>query len=280
MQNEEVDLAQLYKSYKNSIIFKKVILFLNFVRSNKFWFILFLICGFSIGYYIKMKSKPIYKSHMLVKSKYLNNNATFELINTLSSLVEEKNNAELNNVGFSDEIVKSIKKIEFIYPNEITDSLLKQEPFKIAVESRKNQLFPSIGDAIYKYLSKNPASLEDENRNKTALVSEISELKRKLVDLDSLQSLIKQYFYSNRKELKGQPMIVDPSSVLRERRETFSRIIELEKKLKDVKNYIVIQKMKPTLNSEPKSNKPIVVLCLVFLILGGLILHLVKRSTN
>jgi hypothetical protein len=280
MQNEEVDLVHFYHSFKQTFVFKKLILFSNFVRSNKYWFILFLIFGVSIGYFIKRTAIPVYKSEMLLKSRYLNNNSTFELVKTLSVLIEENNKAELNNLGFSDEVVKSINKIEFVYPDEITDSLIKQEPFKVVVESNKNQLFPCIGEAIHQYLSKNPASMADENKNKVALVAEISELKKKLVDLDSLQSLIYGYFYSNRKELKSQPMIVDPASVLRERRETFAKLVEMEKNLSDINNYIVIQKMKSKLFPMPKSNKPIIVLSFVFLFAGGLILFVTQKPAT
>jgi hypothetical protein len=278
MQNEEVDLAQLYKSLKQTNFYKRIIRFLTFVRLNKLWFILFLVSGILMGSYSKMKLEPIYKSKMLIKSRYLDNYSTYELIKALNSFIKEKNKAELKNTGFSDEMIESIKKVVFVFPIEISER--KQDPFKIIVESKENRILPLIGEAIYKYLSENPASIFEENKNKIALNTEINELKKKIIDLDSMQSLIYESFNSNTKHFKVQPIFVDPSSVLRERRETFSRIIELEKKLKDVKNYLVIQKMKPTLNSEPKSNKPIVILCLVFLILGGLIINLIKRSTN
>lgn len=279
MQDEEIDLTQLYNSFKQTIVYKKLNLLLSFVRSNIIWFAIFLLSGIALGYYVRMKEVPVYKSEMLLKSKYLNNDSSVELIKSLNILYEENNMIELNNVGFSDELVQSIKKIEFVYPEEITDSLKKVEPFKVVVESEQNQLFSSIEDAIFKYLSNNPASLADENKNKEALIAESTELKKKLADLDRMQSLIYQYFYSNREELKGQPMIVDPASVLKERRETFARITEIEKELKEVNNYEVIQKMTPKLYPEKKSIKPIVVFPLIFIFLGGFILALIKKPT-
>jgi len=280
MKEEEIDLTQIYKSLKQSNVYKKLVLLLNFVWSTKFWFILFLISGISIGYFIKSSSAPAYKSEMIIKSKYLNNYSSFELINSLNTLIIDKNRVELNKIEFSNELVKSINKIEFVYPDEITDSLKKQEPFKVIVESNQNNLLPAIGDAIYNYLSNNPASISNENKSKSALTKEIAELKTKLVDLDSLQALIVDYFYSNRIVLKGQPMIVDPASVLRERRETFSEIVRMEKELNDIGNYIIIQKMTSKFIPEKKSNKPIVICSLLFLLFGGLSLFLFRRPTN
>jgi hypothetical protein len=277
MENEEIDLSQIFNSFKKTIVYKKLNSFIIFVDFNKFWLILFLFLGMTLGYFLKVKEKSIYRSEMLIKSYYLLNNSSAELIKSLNLFIEENNTIELKKIGFSEKLAKSIKKIEFIFPDEILDSLKKVEPFKVVVFSEQANWFPFFEEAIVKYLSNNPASLENEKIKKDALIYELASLKKKKTELEKMRAIIYQYFYANREKLKDQPVIVDPAAVLREQGETILKISEKEKLLKDVNNYKIIQKMPTKKIPEAKSNKPIIFMGLCFLVFGGLVLFFVSK---
>ena len=277
MENEEIDLSQIFNSFKKTIVYKKLNSFIIFVDFNKFWLILFLFLGMTLGYFLNVKEKSIYRSEMLIKSYYLLNNSSAELIKSLNLFIEENNTIELKKIGFSEKLAKSIKKIEFIFPDEILDSLKKVEPFKVVVFSEQANWFPFFEEAIVKYLSNNPASLENEKIKKDALIYELASLKKKKTELEKMRAIIYQYFYANREKLKDQPVIVDPAAVLREQGETILKISEKEKLLKDVNNYKIIQKMPTKKIPEAKSNKPIIFMGLCFLVFGGLVLFFVSK---
>jgi hypothetical protein len=277
MENEEIDLSQIFNSFKKTIVYKKLNSFIIFVDFNKFWLILFLFLGMTLGYFLNVKEKSIYRSEILIKSYYLLNNSSAELIKSLNLFIEENNTIELKKIGFSEKLAKSIKKIEFIFPDEILDSLKKVEPFKVVVFSEQANWFPFFEEAIVKYLSNNPASLENEKIKKDALIYELASLKKKKTELEKMRAIIYQYFYANREKLKDQPVIVDPAAVLREQGETILKISEKEKLLKDVNNYKIIQKMPTKKIPEAKSNKPIIFMGLCFLVFGGLVLFFVSK---
>jgi uncharacterized protein involved in exopolysaccharide biosynthesis len=278
MKEDEIDLIQFYVRFTKSSFSQKIKGAFDFIFSNRFWFLLFLLLGAGYGYYQKTLQHPIYRSEMLIKSKLLNNSSCDQLIKSLETSIGERNIAELKNIGVSDAI-KSIKSIEFIYPTDKDDLLKKTEPFKLVISTDDNSKFEEIEKSIFNYLKNNPYSLADENRSRDVLTKNKVELENKIAELESMEKILLNYIQVESKQLTQS---IDLTSITNEKTQTKLQLINIENQLSNVSNFEILQKITPT-NVGYSSKKPIYVWSFLAFILGGAVLSVFKKtevSTN
>ena len=284
MQEEEIDLIKLFNLLKKSAIYRGMINGIYFIFSNNLWFVLFLVLGGATGYYFESKIIPIYSSEMTINSRALNNTTCEQVLTSLSNIINERNQEELKKVGIPIEISSAIQNIMFVYPYPITDSdtkfdsLRKFEPFKIVVSSPEKNKFSEIELYIINYLKNNNYSLANQNRKTNMLEKQKAELQAEIEAIDSLQIDIIAYLFS--KKLNNYSTMIDPSALIRERTKAKLGLIEIEKELSNIDNFEVLNNMIPRLSPDPTNDKSIPKYGVLFFIVGGILLRLIKKNKS
>ena len=193
------------------------------------------------------------------------------MITGLNSLISEENYANLNKIGFSNELSSTIQSVETI-PSKIKIKNEEQNIFKIVLLSSNTDSLLKIEKALTHYLNNNNYSAKLKKENLIQFNSEKDELIKEVNELDSINTLLKKQLKSDQKLI-----YTSPASISKEKLEANVRIIELDRMIINSDNYHVLTGFTPTKSPEPiKGRYPLKCALLSFL-LGFIILRIFKR---
>lgn len=264
MVEEEVDLKDLYNTFKKTTIYYYLESTVNFVLKNNIWFILFLLIGATYGYYTSSKILPIYKSDMVIDSRHMKNLTSEEIINSLKTIVSQQNTEELNKINFSPKVASKILSIDFVYPKiSLGDSI-----FKIEVVTHDNSSFKDIESNVFNYIQNNAYSSSFKNGKNTFLNRQKTDLLKSIEIIDSL------LINPKKNEIKA----MNSSSLYIEKIRITSELTIIENKLNLVEGINLVRGFTPKLSPEAQKDYSILKFGFLFLIIGGILLRFIKRN--
>jgi hypothetical protein len=275
IKNEEIDLFDLYNAFKKTRFFKGLQNTIDFIFNNNYWFISLLIIGGIGGYFFNNNKTPIYRSEMIADSKLIDNYSCNQIVLALDTLLNDNNYEELKKLGFTKNILREIKRLEFIYPEQGLDSLKMVEPFRIAIYTTNNKNFKVIEKSVISYLNNNSYSLQSQNIKLEQLKEEKSLIHAEIIAIDSMQLLINNYLMSGAKN--NMESSFDPSALIKERKNAKMRLHEIDNNILNINNFVVIKSFTPRTSPEVVNNYYIIKFSFLFFIIGGILLRFIKK---
>ena len=219
---------------------------------------------------------------MTVKSKWVDNRANEDLIQSLAYLISDRNKVELEKIGFSPKDFSHIQNIEFVYPylgndkNQIFDSLRRFEPFRIVVYSNEKNNFKKTEKLILSYLENNRQSVVDKENRANRLKETKKSLLTAINSLNNMEQSVNALFL--RQSQHALSAIIDPAIVIKEKMNAEIELIKIEEELNTLDNYEVLSSMVPRLSPEYRKDHSMVKFSILFLIIGGILLRSIKKK--
>ncbi|PCJ23204.1 MAG: hypothetical protein COA97_12055 [Flavobacteriales bacterium] len=273
MKNEEIDLFDLYSAFKKTRFYSSLNKGILFIFDNNIWFALFLIIGAIGGYFIEKNETPIYRSEMIVDSKFIDNYTCNQIVLSLNTLISDGNFSECEKLGLKKEIYSEIRWFEFLYPEQGADSLKMTEPFRIAINTTNNANFLIIEKSLLTYLISTPYSIKNQTTKLDELLVEKEILSNEITALDSMQLLIN-------KSLKAgllKENAFNPSSLIKEKKNAQLRLSVIEKEILNINNFEVLKSFTPTNTPIIYKNYYLLKLSLLSFVFGFVVLRLFKK---
>jgi len=213
-KSQEIDLLDLLKLTSNGIksffvFLGRAITFLIFFGlQKKYYLMLFVAAGISIGYFLHYLSRPYFSSGMVAQTNGITSSDMIGYINNLHELCLEGNTMALTEeLGLPDTAAKQIKDIQAFFIVDVNkngigdytdfnnDFDLKdttqqrlQDRIHVEVSVYDNLAFTYIRKGLLSYMEKNPFLIQLNQLRINELQELIAQTEYEIAQLDSLQN--------------------------------------------------------------------------------------------
>jgi hypothetical protein len=272
-ENDEIDLTDLYQAFKQTKTHTILSNNISLLLRNSIWVILIVILGGIGGYFLEKSITPIYRSEMIIDSKYLDNYTCNQIISSIDTLIDDNNHIELANEGFDTALSESLKSIQFIYPEQGPDTLKMKEPFRVAAFTTKPNTFSNIESALLQFLFRNKASHKNHISKERLLIAEKALLTTEILSIDSMSNVLEYFIKSNKTSSK----VFDPASLIKEKKNSQLRLKQIEEEMTNISNFVVLKSFTPRITPEKTNNYYIIKFGILGFILGFLLIKLFRK---
>ncbi len=211
--SEEIDLGKLFTMIGNGFkkmfngiasvfkaIFHSIILTLIFFKKHAVKFVIAIVIGGLIGYFLDADKKPKYKSTMLVETNFGSGHQLYNKLEYINSLIAQKDSITLNkifNVPFNK--IRPLKKI-VIEPYEPEKNVMLEYDYYI---QNTDTIYTFAQDFTIKDFQARMSDPDYRLQEITAVSSELgsfSKLKEGII------SLVENKYFKNKFEIKNKEL--------------------------------------------------------------------------
>ena len=249
--SEELDLWGFLKKIVHAFVaIGKGISFMTKVTMERFmlFFCISLVgAGLGLGVYFMMK--PVYITHIIIKSKFLNNDYCSQLINTLDDLADHKENAPIlaEKLGISTKLAEQVKSIQFRnfsdkFEKLYKDSVAIDAPFKVEVKVHDTSVLDSLQKGIVAYLENNEFALKIKTVKVQNLELLKAKIKSELISLDTVKLLVNNSITpraTGNGIILGEP--IDPVTVYQKAIEMYRNELNIQEAITLINNVELVE---------------------------------------
>ncbi len=180
-EEKEIDLIEL------------VIKFIFFIKKRIFIFILITIIGTSFGFFKGFIEKKKYENKLIGSSDIVPNSVIFQIFNTLIEDFQNNNIFFSKTLSLSKDVSNNIIKINLdTVTYGINNSII------IKIQSKDSLSCVQTKTAFINYLQKNTLIKEEYTFYINQKKQLLTEINKKIIELDSLQRFIRVASYNNK----------------------------------------------------------------------------------
>lgn len=237
-KQQDQDFVFLIRKLKQAVVnlFSGLIQMLQFTFKNFLKIALVTSVFVAIGLGLYFSKTAYYTSTMTVAHVRVGNDYCKEMVNSLGTLIDGKDNTELQTMlHLSPDAASKVCKIEY---NDLNEALAKRFmdsttvilPFKISVDVTDKSILDSLQNHIVGYLESNPMAVKLKSIDLNVINTTEQRVQHEISQVDSLKDIVNASLVmkSGSGIVYGEP--VDPVQVYRAAMDLFEKKMNLNKK--------------------------------------------------
>jgi LPS O-antigen subunit length determinant protein (WzzB/FepE family) len=238
-QSDEIDLLEL--------LLKGVLV----IRRNFAMIIIFFLAGTALGLIYNQISPNVYSSKMLINSDILTESYSKQLMNTLNTLIKERDTQILSEkLGMDQKKVSKINSVLIESALVRTENIAENSKNYLTVEVLigDNSILPQLQDALINYLRSNEFVKIRVEQKRKYTNQVIEKIDLELIDLEKLKVKITEGGLAQ--STKDNIVLFDPTTIN-------SKILELNKEKINLQNSLETINSIQLIEGFTAFNKPI-----------------------
>lgn len=249
--NEDLDLWSFFKKIGQFCVAigNTLVAMVRITLSKLVFFSFMLLVGAGIGLAAYFLMKPVYITHMIIKSKFLNNDYCSQLTNTLDDLTDHDEDAPVlaDKLHIPTKMAEQIKSIRFRNFSEkfeklYKDSIAVDAPFKVEVKVHDPSILDSLQKGVTDYFEMNEFAQKVKAVKKDNFNLLKNKINEELQEIDSVKQLVNSSIVpraTGNGIIMGEPL--DPVHVYQKAIDLYKNELHIHERLALIDNIEVVE---------------------------------------